>query len=143
MDNSTLILIARDIADIKWVVGAILFVIVLGVIAITFLILAVNKQSVEKEKLDDFYYKARQLLDKEDMESLIEFCTEKLKKEPGHSYGRWFLGLAYYRKKDWPNALSEFERLYEIEPSWREEYLNPYLYDIKDRIKHFKLHVTE
>jgi hypothetical protein len=72
------------------------------------------------------------------LDTLIELSKERIKQFPGEISSHWYLGLAHYRKKEWHKALSEFNYIYRIEPSWRQKYLNPYIYDIKEQLKNIR-----
>ena len=54
-------------------------------------------------------------------------CEEKLKAFPNHSLAVWWLAKAKYKLGKNEEAKKLFETLLELEPSWNESYIEPYL----------------
>ena len=62
---------------------------------------------------------------------LIEYCHEHLKKKPRAAYAYWFLGKAHYQLKELSKAEQFFNKAIEINPSWENEWVKPYLEKIE------------
>ena len=128
----------RNISQIKWILATILMFLMLAVTGLIVLIIKTNKMSDELGKKHDFSDVARDLLDKDDLEQVIKLALERLSKYPKDQNALWFLGQAYYRQDDWVKSLQQFKLLYEIAPGWRSEHVNPYLEDLKERLRDSK-----
>jgi tetratricopeptide (TPR) repeat protein len=91
---------------------------------------------VLKSRWDDlFRCTASVLFDGAQYEKCIEFCREQLKKHPGKKlqtgYAYWYLGKAYFQIKNFDEALENFNKVIEIYPSWKQEWVDPYLEKIE------------
>jgi tetratricopeptide (TPR) repeat protein len=58
---------------------------------------------------------------------LISHCEEKLKKYPNHSNATWWLARAELKTGNTSKAKMLFLKLLELEPSWKESHIEPYL----------------
>jgi tetratricopeptide (TPR) repeat protein len=123
------------VIQIKWLTMALMVIFIIGLAVISYLFLSLKKLFKGDPVSSNFRVSAKTLLNMNDLESLIELTQERIKQFPGEIFAHWYLGLAYYRKKEWHKALYEFNYIYEIDPSWRYKHLNPYIYDIKEQLK--------
>ncbi len=127
MDPNSVNILLHDVNQIKLILAGLLLFLLLFTVGIIALALVTWRLSSEKQAIDDFKEKGRELLNKGEIDRLIDVCNEKIGKYPSHSHAHWFLGFAYYRKIDWGKSLNEREYVYNIEPGWREEHIDPYL----------------
>jgi len=58
---------------------------------------------------------------------LVEWCEGELKKHPNHVNATWWLARAKKELGEVEEARALFERLLELEPSWKETHIDPYL----------------
>ena len=123
------------VIQIKWLTLAMMMIFTIGLAAIFYLFFSLKKLFKGDSVSGNFRENAKLLLNMNDLDSVIELTRERIKEFPGEIFAHWYLGLAFYRKKEWHKALLEFNYIYEIEPSWRYKYLNPYIYDIKEQLK--------
>ena len=123
------------VIQIKWLTVALMVIFIIGLAVIFYLFYSFKKVFKGDPISGNFRTNAKVLLNMNDLDGVIELTRERLKQFPGEIFAHWYLGLAYYRKKEWHKALSEFNYIYEIEPSWRYKHLNPYIYDIKEQLK--------
>lgn len=123
------------VIHIKWLTVALMLIFIIGFSAILYLFYAFKKLFNVDPAAGSFRANAKLLLNMNELDSLIELSRERIEQFPGEIFAHWYLGLAYYRKKEWQKALSEFNYIYEIEPAWRHKHLNPYIYDIKEQLK--------
>jgi tetratricopeptide (TPR) repeat protein len=91
---------------------------------------------VFKSRWDDlFRCTASVLFDGAQYEKCIELCREQLKKHPEKKlqmgYAYWYLGKAYFQIKNFDEALENFNNVIEIYPSWKQEWVDPYLEKIE------------
>lgn len=137
MDTLSLALenLTRHVVHIKWLALAMIVLFSIGMAAVCYLFFSLKKLFKIDRASSNFRSSAKLLLNMNDLDGLIELTRERLKQFPGEIFAHWYLGLAYYRKKEWHRALSEFNYIYELEPSWRIKHLNPYIYDIKEQLK--------
>jgi tetratricopeptide (TPR) repeat protein len=123
------------VIHIKWLTIALMIIFVIGLAGIFYLFFSFKKLFKGTQASGSFRTNAKMLLDMNELDSLIELAQARIKQFPGEIFAHWSLGLAFYRKKEWHKALTEFNYIYEIEPSWRYKHLNPYIYDIKEQLK--------
>ena len=123
------------VIHIKWLTLAMMVIFIIGLAAVLYLFLSLKKLFKGVPAAGSFRSDVRMLLNMNDLDGVIAIARERIRQFPGEILAHWYLGLAYYRKKEWQKALSEFNYIYEIEPSWRNKHLNPYIYDIKEHLK--------
>jgi len=123
------------VIQIKWLTMGLMVTFILGVAILLYLFFSFRKLFKGDPVSGNFRANAKLLLNMNDLDGVIELARERVKQFPGEIFAHWYLGLAYYRKKEWHKALYEFNYIYEIEPSWRYKHLNPYIYDIKQQLK--------
>ncbi len=123
------------VIHIKWLTMALMAIFIIGLALISYLFFSLKKLFKDDPVSSNFRASAKMLLNMNDLESVIELTQERIKQFPGEIHAHWYLGMAYYRKKEWHKALYEFNYIYAIEPSWRYKHLNPYIYDIKEQLK--------
>ena len=63
---------------------------------------------------------------------LIEHCNDKLKKEPNYPYAIYWLARCYKEQGNNDEALKLFNKLAELQPSWKSEYADPYIQIIQN-----------
>ena len=127
-----------QLKQIKWILIFILVIFFLGLAGIGALILLIKKATNENIKENSFQNKASTMLDKDDLIGVIRLCKTKLKKYPKELYAHWYLAQAYYRKKEYLKALEELTIISDTAPSWKEDYVDPYIADIKEKLKNSK-----
>ncbi len=123
------------VIQIKWLSIALAVILIFGLSAIFYIFLSFKKLFKEDPVSSDFRGTAKMLLNMNDLDGVVELARERIEQFPGEIFAHWYLGLAFYRKKEWHKALHEFNYIYEIEPSWRYKHLNPFIYDIKEQLK--------
>lgn len=127
-----------QLTQIKWILASICFIFLVGLIGLITMIY-IGKKSIDKEEKDKpFKDMLSDLLDKDDLEGIIKEAKEKLKQYPKHLHAHWYLAQAYYRKKEYQNALNELNLISENAPSWKDQYLNPYIDEINKILKDHK-----
>lgn len=139
MNEQTLQLISSDLTVIKWLlVGVIVllssFVVGIGVVAY----IASKEFSQASSTKFNFHAKGRDLLNKGEIEELLELALGKLEKYPDHDYANYFIAICYYRKENIHKAFRAFKRLEKLRPGWSEEFIAPYLKELEVKIKNSK-----
>ena len=76
---------------------------------------------------NDFITRADKYFASANYEKLTEYCKEKLIKYPNHSNATWWLARAKQEMGEVNEAKVLFEKLLELEPSWKESHIEPYL----------------
>jgi cytochrome c-type biogenesis protein CcmH/NrfG len=76
---------------------------------------------------NDFRDRANKYFESADFDRLVEHCEEKLKGCPNHTHATWWLARAKQEMGKGLEAKALFERLVELEPSWKETHIEPYL----------------
>ena len=93
-------------------------------------IIRINKY-FDDAKVDAFINRANKLFEKANYAKLIEHCKEQLEDSPNDSNAYWWLARAKQELKEFDEARSLYEKVLELEPSWRESHIEPYLKKIE------------
>lgn len=136
--ETTLKYLAEDVEQIKWLMIIMLAVFLAATGFLIYLFASLRKLIKAEQAANHFRQKAKALLNMNDLDGVIKIASERIQRYPGELFAHWYLGQAYYRKKKWHKALAEFNYLYEIAPSWRQRFVNPFIYDIKDKLQRTK-----
>jgi cytochrome c-type biogenesis protein CcmH/NrfG len=136
-------LLGQQMFQIKWILAGLLVVFISLLVTTVFVVYRLMKSVKEESVSDNPREKMALLLEQDDLEQLIRFVEDRIKTRPKDLHAHWYLGQAYYRKKEWVKALREFDVLYDIVPSWREEHLDPYITAIRERLKNFKPEIVK
>ena len=126
------IILLQEIKSALWVliclVGAgVLFNIVRAVAALY--------KTIKSELANTFNNSATSFFEAGKYEALIEYCNEHIKKKPEEAYAYWFLGKAYFQRKDYDKAVENFNKAVEIYPSWGKDWVDPFLEKIESACK--------
>lgn len=95
----------------------------------------VTDRIAEGEEKHIFWHEADELLEQDRLDDLIAFTKEKIATHPKHTYAHWYLALAYYHKGMWHDASRAFKKVGELEPTWKEGYVDPYVEELEVKIK--------
>ncbi|MFP4225243.1 MAG: tetratricopeptide repeat protein [Desulfobacterales bacterium] len=136
--ETTLQHLAEDVEQIKWLMLAMLAIFLVSTGYLIYLFSNLRKLIKAEQSANDFRQKAKILLNMNDLDGVIKIASERLRRFPGELFAHWYLGQAYYRKKQWHKALAEFNYIYDIAPSWRQRFVNPFIIDIKDQLQSTK-----
>lgn len=140
MENTLDVLndVLGEITFIKWTMIAMMLLLALFGAAIFFALRAlakVTERIAEGEEKHIFWHDADELLEQDKLDELIEFAKDKISTHPKHTYAHWYLALAYYHKGKWHDAIRAFRKVGELEPTWREAYVDPYVEELELKIK--------
>jgi tetratricopeptide (TPR) repeat protein len=127
--------IAADITAIKWLAILLLLVGIFNIACMIGLFYWIRRLFRPEAAAEDFREKAKTLLNMNALDRVIRIATERIHTYPGDLFAHWYLGQAYYRKKQWHKALAEFNYIYEIAPSWRQRFVNPFILDIREQLQ--------
>ena len=83
--------------------------------------------SFKKEWERVFITQAENYFEKADYDKLIEHCGEKLRRYPNHSNAIWWLARVKQETGKELEAKKLFEKLLLLEPSWKENHIDPYI----------------
>ena len=90
--------------------------------------------SVVKGKAS-FADQAKRLLDKGELDSLLELCDQHIAEYPGDANGYWFQAQADYRKGKLRRAVASLRRVRELQPDWEETYIAPLMQVLEERLE--------
>ncbi len=76
---------------------------------------------------------AAEMYDRGEYSKLVEFLKKELKSHPNCPTSTYWLARCYLSLSDNENAKKSFHKLRELEPSWEDEYISPYLQDIDEK----------
>ena len=136
-------LIAQHLGHIKWLFASILFLVIITAGIAVFLLYRFTKAANKTFTEETLSKNLRDLLDKNEIDEVIQLANERIKTHPKDAYAHWYLGQAYYRKNEYFKSLEEFRILNELSPAWREDYVTPYIENLKERIKEFKPEIVK
>ena len=126
MENELVLL--QEIKSALWIL---IYIVGAGVAVTILKAVVVSYRTIKNELNNKFYNTASAMYENGDYEEVIEYCQEHLNKKPKEAYGYWFLGKAYFQRKEYEKATSSFNKAVEIYPSWKEEWVSPYLRKIE------------
>ena len=139
MNEQTLLLISSDLSVIKWLLIVFVSLFIFSILIVGVFIFVLSKDlSKDFSAKKNFEHKGRELLDKGELEQLIELAKIKLKEYPNHNYAIYFLAIGYYRSGNIHESYRLFNQLKELSPSWSEQYIDPYLGELEVKIKNNK-----
>ena len=90
-----LTIMTQNLIQIKWILASILVFLVAAAAGIIVLIIKLKKFDDIERKKSDFQEVASDLLDKNELEKLIELSNERLSQFPKDIYAHWYLAKAY------------------------------------------------
>jgi tetratricopeptide (TPR) repeat protein len=128
MDNQLALL--QEIRSGVWIL---IYLVGAGVVVNIFKTVAASYKTIKSELSNVFYNYASSMFDAGKYEELIAYCHERIKKKPRDAYAFWFLGKAYFHMKDFDKAVENFDKVVEIYPSWKNEWVGPYMAQIESQ----------
>ncbi len=72
------------------------------------------------------------LFDREKYEEIIKYLSPKLSKQPNNSDNLYWLGRANLELGNYKESKALFIKLRHVEPSWEEDYIEPYIKRIEE-----------
>ncbi len=75
--------------------------------------------------------KSKRIYERADYEKLLVYVNKKLVKSPNNATLIYWKARAKYAAKEYDEAEMLFNKLEELEPSWKEEHVLPYINKIK------------
>lgn len=75
---------------------------------------------------DNFRDKVSSLVDEGKLDDAISLANERMKSHPNDEDAYWYRGMAFYLQKKWQLAIEDFNKVEELAPSWKEQYVEPY-----------------
>jgi len=134
--QQSLDVLARHLLHIKWMLAAVLFLVSVAAALIVYVAIGMVRQVKGNIFESEFFNeRSRDLLDRDEADKLIAEASERIATHPCDGYAHWYLGQAYYRKRDWFRALKEFRSLSQITPAWREQHVEPWIKDIEAKLR--------
>lgn len=70
---------------------------------------------------DQFNTRMLDLIQKGNYDDVITECADILNKSSNNLNANWFIARAYYHKQDSSHARNYFEKVIQLEPSWKED----------------------
>lgn len=137
-DPSTIELLLGQLTTIRWLLAAILAMLIIGsggTIAAVLYVARLVRNAGEQHELDLFRDQAEELLAADKLDELVNFSTNKLRTHPRHTFGHWYLAVAYFHQGKLHHAKREFEKVRDLEPGWGPDYVEPYMDELQQRIR--------
>lgn len=140
MDTSpdTLQSLLTLVTQVKWLLVALLLAtLIFGGIctAAVLRLIRVVRAASEQHELDVFRDQAEELLAADRLDELVAFAGKKLATHPRHTYGHWYMALGHFHQGKLHDAKREFERVRDLEPGWGPDYVDPYLEEVRLRLR--------
>jgi tetratricopeptide (TPR) repeat protein len=130
MDNQLILL-----QDIKSAVWILIYLVGAGVAVNILRAVAASYRTIKSELSNTFYNSVSAMFESGKYEALIEYCHEHIKKKPREAYAYWFLGKTYFQNKNYDKAVENFNKAIEIYPSWKKDWVGPYIEQIESERK--------
>ncbi len=118
--------ILREVVQIKWLVA----VLVVGVLFLATVRtwLDIRRTGSPREIFRrSFSDRARSLLEDGRASELLKIANDRCVTVPADPYAFWFHAQAAYRLGDTTTALKSIKRVGELQPEWRESYVEPFI----------------
>ena len=64
---------------------------------------------------------------------LLEYLTKEMKSHPNCPTSIYWMARSYLSLSDYENAKTHFLKLKELEPSWDDEYVSPFMHEIEEK----------
>lgn len=126
MENQVLLL--QEIKDALWVLIYIVGIIAFFIIVRAF---AESYRAIRNEIDNMFYNSVSAIYDNENYDEVITFSLNHIQNKPNEAYAYWFLGKAYFEKKEYEEAKKHFIKAIALNPEWEKEWVKPYLEKIE------------
>ena len=117
--------------DIRTAVWLLVYIVGAGVVLMMTRFVATSYRTIRTELNNAFYNAGSALFEKGKFSELIEFSHARLKKKPTDAYAFLFLGKAYYKIKAYDKATEYLNKVIEIYPSWKKEWVEPLLIEME------------
>lgn len=89
-----------------------------------------NARSVEASSMQTEFNELNDLLESNQLNSLISRCKNILEEKPNSGTAHYYLGLAYYQMGDEDESRKHLEESLNLSPSW-EVQIQPYLENLQ------------
>jgi len=108
-------------------------IVVTGVLAIAFIasIVLNYRHTLENIKSGDFFARGNAMLNKGQLDELLELCDKHLSSLPADASAHWLKANALYRRKEWHKALISYRRADELQPGWS---LGPAISELEEKV---------
>jgi tetratricopeptide (TPR) repeat protein len=120
--------------EIKSAIWVLIYIVGAGVFLNLIRAIAASYKTIKSALSDTFYTRASSMLNIGNYEALNKYCLEHLVKNPKDAYAYWFLGQASYETKDYDKAVDYFNKTVEIFPSWKKDWVEPYMESIDEQL---------
>lgn len=85
---------------------------------------------------ENFSDKVSNLVDEGKTEEAIKLADDRIKSHPNDEDAYWYRGVAFYLQKKWQPAIEDFNKVEELAPSWKEQYVEPYRTAARAKLGH-------
>jgi tetratricopeptide (TPR) repeat protein len=117
---------------IKWLLALIAISLFLGAVALVYFGKSLTSSQFKSSEFTDH---ALALREAGKYEELIELADARQKTHGEDANVFWYRGYANFRLKRYEQALSDYERAAQIEPSWKASHIDMYVEQIKAEMK--------
>ena len=109
--------------------------VLLGIIAISNIIRSIVYLKRELKGLNSNKFKndLNELIEKNELKKAREILEAKLKSHPNHSYANYYLARVCLYEKKYDNCIELLNTLADIQPAWKEEFIDPILTHITEK----------
>ena len=131
MTPSDLSAVASELATIKAILYVIGSLVVVSVALTCLRGYVFVKQFVQSRLGDLFRENARLLLEKGELDELVEIARDRLVERPNDADGHWYLARALQLQGRFEEALNEFEATRRLAPTWSTDHIDPWVAQIR------------
>lgn len=94
-----------------------------------------NKNRINSLFREEFFNEAQKLEDKGELEKLQKLSESRIKENKHDSFAYYYLGISYYKRKQYSSALQALTELQSIDPAWEKTMIQEYIDEIKLNMK--------
>jgi hypothetical protein len=118
--------VLSELTQIKWLLVVFVMVAVAG-IGLRMWAESLRSRGLGQLLKESFGRRAGQLLDEARYQELLSLAQSRCKEAPGDAYAFWYHAVAAHRVGDAATALQSMRKVGELEPSWRESHVDPFV----------------
>jgi cytochrome c-type biogenesis protein CcmH/NrfG len=131
MTATDLSAVASELAAIKTILYVIGALVVVSVVLTCLRTYGFVKQFVRSRLGDLFRENAQRMLEKGELDELVNLARNQVVERPNDANGHWYLARALQLQGRFEEALKAFEETRRLAPTWSADHIDPWIVQIK------------
>lgn len=129
MENSEAVV--KQLKSIKWLIVTITASFVLAVAIVSAVVVYAVMETSESLAEgacgeQSFSDQAKGLIEKGELEGAIRLANERISTHPNDADAYWQRAMAYYLSQEWEKAITDLDKVEQLAPSWKSQFVDPY-----------------